>query len=131
MRFLHLIFGIAIVVVFLLTGQYMDKYLHHLGGMPDGPRMLYRTRHIYILMSGLVHLALAAYLVVRTAGWQRVLQWLGSVVLITSSLLFVAAFFYDSRRGDLAAPLSRQAIFALAYGTLFHLFSLLGKSRAA
>ena len=48
MRKFHAVFGLVIVIVFLLTGQYMDKYLQHLHGMPDGPRMLYRTRHIFI-----------------------------------------------------------------------------------
>jgi hypothetical protein len=128
MRLLHLIFGVVIVIVFLLTGQYMDRYLNHLVGVPDGPRLLYRTRHIFILMSGLVHLALAAYLIVRPARWQRLLQWLGSVLLIVASLLFVAAFFYDSSRGDLAAPLSYRGVFVMAYGTLAHLLSRLGRN---
>ena len=56
MRKFHLLFGAAVVVAFLLTGQYMDKYLNHLAGAPDGLRMLYRTRHIFILMAGLLNL---------------------------------------------------------------------------
>ena len=51
MRLLHLIFGVFIVVVFLLTGQYMHVYLNHMVGVPDGLRLLYRTRHIFILFS--------------------------------------------------------------------------------
>ena len=129
MRLLHLIFGIVIVVVFLLTGQYMEFL--HVRDMPDGLRILYRSRHIYILASGLVHLALATYLTLRTALWQRVLQWLGSVSLIASSLILLVAFFYDPERGDLAVPWSRQGIFALGYGTLFHVFSGLGKRSVA
>jgi hypothetical protein len=59
MKKFHAVFGLLIVIIFLLTGQYMDKYLQHLHGMPDGPRMLYRTRHIFILLAGLLHMALA------------------------------------------------------------------------
>ena len=54
MKRFHLIFGLTVLVVFLLTGQYMDRFHYHLMYMADGPRMLYRTRHIFILMSGLV-----------------------------------------------------------------------------
>src|SRR5215510_12115767 len=91
--------------------------------MADGPRILYRSRHIYILMSGLVHLALGIYLAMKPTLWQRVLQCLGSASLIASSLMLLIAFFYDTKRGDLAVPWSRHGVFALAYGTLFHLFS--------
>lgn len=121
-----MIFGLVVVVIFLLTGQYMHRYLNHLVGMPDGPRMLYRTRHIFILLSGLVHLALGLYVVPRVLLWQRVMQWLGSTLIIASSLLFLAAFFYDSIRGDLAAPLSYRGVFAIAIGMLGHLVSGLG-----
>lgn len=123
MKRFHLVFGILIVIIFLLTGQYMDRYLNHLQGWPDGPRMLYRTRHIFILMSGLVHLVLGVYMLVRPLLWQRILQWVGSAFLVATSVLFVAAFFYDSIRGDLSAPLSHRGVYLMAYGVLAHLLS--------
>ncbi|PYS34066.1 MAG: hypothetical protein DMF75_07580 [Acidobacteria bacterium] len=43
MKNVHLIFGIFVLIVFLLTGQYMDKYYNHMVGVPDGIRLLYRT----------------------------------------------------------------------------------------
>src|SRR5687768_12391459 len=61
MKRFHLIFGGVVILIFILTGQYMDKFLQHLVGMPDGPRMLYRTRHIYILLSGLLNLGIGTY----------------------------------------------------------------------
>src|SRR5688572_17920989 len=57
----HLVFGLVVLIVFLLTGQYMDRYHNHLEFMADGPRLLYRTRHIFILMSGLLHLGIGTY----------------------------------------------------------------------
>lgn len=62
MQRFHLIFGFTVVLIFLLTGQCMDKFLHHLVGMSDGPRMLYRSRHIYILMAGLLNVGIGTYL---------------------------------------------------------------------
>ncbi|HXM33554.1 MAG TPA: hypothetical protein VN920_00065 [Pyrinomonadaceae bacterium] len=129
MRLLHLIFGVLILVIFLLTGQYMHIYLNHMVGVPDGLRLLYRTRHIFILFSGLLNFGLAAYVVARPRGWPRIVQWLGSILIVSASLLFVAAFFYDSTRGDLIAPLSHWAVYAIAIGTLSHLFSGAGKRR--
>jgi len=121
-------FGVAVFIVFLLTGQYMDRYFHHLVGMPDGPRLLYRTRHIFILFSGLLNVGIGAYLVQRPERWQRILQLLGSILITLASLLLILGFFYDTTRGDLRAPLSHSGIYAIAVGTLFHLFSSLTES---
>src|ERR671926_326090 len=95
MKKVHLIFGLAVVIVFLLTGQYMDKHFHHLVGMPDGPRLLYRTRHIFILFSGLLNLGIGAYFTCRTETWPRVAQLLGSLLIFTASVLFLIGFFYE------------------------------------
>jgi hypothetical protein len=129
MKLFHIMFGVAVFIVFLLTGQYMDRYFHHLVGMPDGPRLLYRTRHIFILFSGLLNVGIGAYLVQRPESWQRILQLLGSILITLASLLLILAFFYDTTRGDLRAPLSHWAIYAIAVGTLFHLFSSLRERR--
>lgn len=59
MRRFHLVVGTAVLVAFLVTGQYMDKFLDHLRGMPDGPRLLYRTRHLFLMFAGLLNIALA------------------------------------------------------------------------
>jgi len=41
MKRFHLIFGLIVLVVFLLTGQYMDRFHEHLRYTPDGPGMLF------------------------------------------------------------------------------------------
>src|SRR5438132_3414067 len=121
MKLFHIMFGLAVFIVFLLTGQYMDRHFHRLVGMPDGPRLLYRTRHIFILFSGLLNVGIGAYLVRRDEGWQRILQILGSALIILAPLILILAFFYDTTRGDLRAPLSHWGIYAIATGTLLHL----------
>ena len=106
MKNVHLIFGVCVVIAFLLTGQYMDKHFNHMFGVPDAPRLLYRTRHIFILMSGLLNLAIGAYFAYRTETWQRTIQLLGSGLVFTASFLFLIGFFYEPNRGDLRTPLS-------------------------
>jgi hypothetical protein len=129
MRKVHLIFGALVVAAFLLTGQYMDRYHGHLSGMPDGPRMLYRTRHIFVLLAGLLNLAVGAYLTDRPRG--RVFQLLGSGLLVAAPVLYIAAFFYEPGLGGLYTPLSHWGTYAVAGGVALHLLSGAGGGRQA
>ncbi len=123
MRKVHLIFGALVLAAFLLTGQYMDRYHEHLSGMPDGPRLLYRTRHIFILLSGLVNLALGAYFTELARRDGRVIQMLGSALTLAAPLLFIAAFFYEPGLKDLHTPLTHWGTYTLAGGVALHLLS--------
>lgn len=123
MRRFHIIFGLLVFVVFLLTGQYMDRYHHHLMYMPDGPRMLYRSRHIFILMSGLLHVGIGSYFKYRLQTWRRVLQIVGSILITIATVVFTIAFFYEPRLTELQNPLSLLASIATAVGVLLHLIS--------
>ena len=124
MKRFHLIFGLCLFVVFLLTGQFMDHFHHHLVDMPDGPRMLYRSRHIYILLSGLVHLGIGSYFYYRFRTWLRVLQLLGSGLITIASVIFVAAFFYEPGLTNLSGPLTKFAVIITAVGMLLHLLGI-------
>lgn len=125
MKKFHQLFGIFLVVVFLLTGQYMNRYLGHLSGMPDGPRMLYRTRHIFILLAGLLNLGIGSYFAYRTELWRRMLQTLGSALIVLAPALFIVAFFCEPKLSNLDTPLSHWGMYTIAVGTLCHLFSTL------
>ena len=125
MKKFHQLFGIFLIVAFLLTGQYMDKQLNHLDGMPDGPRMLYRTRHIFILFAGLINLGIGTYFTHNTQPWRKTLQRLGSVLIVIAPGLFIVAFFYEPKLANLETPLSHWGMYLIALGTLFHLFSTL------
>jgi hypothetical protein len=123
MKKVHLIFGVAVVVAFLLTGQYMDKHFHHLVGMPDAPRLLYRTRHIFILLSGLLNLGIGAYFTYRVEPWQRTIQLLGSLFIFAASFLFVIGFFYEPNLSNLRTPMSHYGTYAIAAGAVLHVIS--------
>jgi hypothetical protein len=123
MKKAHLIFGVLIVLAFLLTGQYMDKFYNHMKGMPDGPRLLYRTRHIFILLAGLLNLGIGAYFTYRIETWQRTLQLLGSLLIFTASGLFLIAFFYEPNLTNLHTPLSHWGTYTIAAGAVLHVVS--------
>ena len=123
MKKVHLIFGAFVVVAFLLTGQYMDKFHHHLNGMPDGPRLLYRTRHIFILLAGLLNLGIGAYFTYRTEAWRRTIQLLGSLLIFTASVLFLIAFFYEPGLVNLHTPLTHWGTYTISAGAVLHVVS--------
>ena len=129
MKRFHLIFGLLVIVVFLLTGQYMDKFLQHLDGMPDGPRMLYRTRHIFILLSGLLNLGIGTYFSYGVTRWRRVLQFIGSGLIVVATALFVVGFFTEAKLSGLATPWSHRGMYLITYGALLHFFSGLGSTQ--
>ena len=121
MKRFHLIFGIVVVVVFLLTGQYME----YVGNrqLPDVTRMLYRSRHIYLLLTGLVNLVIGTYFVFRARGWRRTLQIAGSLLIVLSTGLLLVGFFTEPRRGPDQTMLAPLGIYAVALGTLLHVLS--------
>src|SRR6185369_1166247 len=97
MKRLHLILGLSVIVIFLLTGQYME-YIHN-RILPDGTRMLYRSRHIYLLLSGLLNLILGIYFVPQPRGWRRTVQIAGTILIVLSPAILLAGFFSDPQRG--------------------------------
>src|SRR5207244_10731003 len=114
LRKVHLTFGIFVLIVFLLTGQYMDKYYNHMVGVPDGIRLLYRTRHIFILLSGLTNLGIGAYFTYRLEFWRKALQMVGSGLTFLASFLYIVAFFYEPGLSTLLTTLSHCGTYFLA-----------------
>jgi hypothetical protein len=130
MKRFHLIFGLLLFVVFVLTGQYMDKFHEHLRTMSDGPRMLYRSRHIYILLAAMLHLGLGVYFSYQLDRVRRTLQLVGSLLITIASLLFVYAFFLEPTLTNLYTPHSRKGIFMLVGGVALHLFANVNSKQA-
>ena len=81
MRRLQYIIGLAGVVAFVLSGQVLR--LHHpaMHTMPDGPRMVFVSRHIYLLCASLLNLAMGMYVRIEARGWRRPVQIAGSALV--------------------------------------------------
>lgn len=125
MRRYNLIVGVLALAIFLATGQYMDRLLDHLRDMADGPRLLYRTRHIFILAAALVQLSLGIYVRPDTALPRRIVQWTGSVLITVATGLFCAGFVLEPPSHDLRTPYSHRATYALAAGVALHAIAAL------
>jgi cytochrome c biogenesis protein CcdA len=121
----HIALGVVTVIVFVLTGQYMDRVHDHLVGMADAPRMLYRSTHLYILYAGLLN-------GIAGIGWRpyhdvvaRWIQRAGSLALSLLPPLLLLGFFTEPALQDFARPYTRPATYlALASGVLLLLAHL-------
>ncbi len=89
--------------------------------IPQDLRLLMRSRHIYILLSSLIHICLGVYLQMRP-NWRKFVQIFGSVLLFAGSILFVWAFVYETYTTKMFSEVSRYALYATLGGTVFHLF---------
>ena len=121
MKRIHIVLGLIVVFVFLLTGQYME-YVQN-WNLPDGTRMLYRSRHIYLLLAGLLNLGIGIYFTARPNGWRRNLQIAGSLLMIISPVLLLAGFFSEPRKGPEHNLVASLGIFAVSLGTVLHAIS--------
>ena len=99
MRRIHLIIGLLGVIAFLQTGQFMKHHHPRMEELSAEVRMMYVSRHIYLLGASLVNVVVGLYLRVHPRGWRRVLQQIGSVVILLSPLSLLIAFFAEPAFG--------------------------------
>jgi hypothetical protein len=109
------------VVAFLITGQIMGRHNPTLRLLTGDVRLMYVSRHIYLLGAALVNLALGLYLQPRQSVWRRTLQWVGSVLTLASPFLLLLAFQKEPPFGLAGRSwLSQQGLFALFGGAVAH-----------
>jgi DMSO reductase anchor subunit len=121
LRQVHLWMGLVALVVFLATGQYMDRWHDHLRTMEVTPRMLFRSNHIYLMWSGLLNLLLGLYFQPCRSRWMMWLQSLGSILILAGPLLLTWAFFSEAWLPvGLLRPYAKPAIYIAFGGTLVH-----------
>jgi heme A synthase len=119
----HRVVGVLAVVAFLGTGLYMHWTLPPPSIGTHLMRMLYRSAHVYLLLSGLINIALGSYFVPsRSAGVRRV-QGLGSALILIAPVLILAAFCYEVATLRLDRPIVVAAMVSLLAGSLFHLLA--------
>ena len=124
-KLIHIALAIIVVIIFALTGQYMDKYLNYLQSMANFERISLRFGHILILLSGLLLGAIGIYIVPAKDFILKVMQWLGSLFLLIACCLFIYSFFYELPPTEVDRPIRHMAIYFILVGTVGHLFSVL------
>ena len=128
-RSLHLVIGLLGFAVFVGTGLYMALVHHGLQGMPDGPRMFFRSAHIYLLWSSLLNLLLGCHFAEVQRGVRRWLQAVGSLVIAVGPLLLGTSFFIEQYNAGLLRPIGQLAVFVSFAGAVLHVLAKI-RSRA-
>ena len=121
MKWFHLIFGLVVFIVFVTTGKFMRIDFPDKDIIPQDLRLLMRSRHIYILFNGLIHLSLGVYLQIRPQLVQRVLQYFGSFLLVASSGFLLWAFIVETYQLQHFSDISRYGIYTSLAGVVAHL----------
>jgi hypothetical protein len=114
----HRTLGLIAIVLFVFTGLLMRK--HHVALLPadSGLRMLFRSRHIYLLFSGLVNLSLGMRFVLPSTGRGSRIALAGSLLTLAAPVLLAAAFFLEPLASGQAGPVSALGIFSAFAGVL-------------
>jgi hypothetical protein len=107
---LHLLVGALGLLLFILQGQYMALVIgvEHL---PDAPRMMYRSAHIYFLLACVANISVGYYLAPAVS--LNYLQRLVSVVLLLSPALLVWSFLSESTVSSLDRPIAKTTLYLL------------------
>lgn len=120
LRRFHLFFGIMVVVIFILTGQYMHHKYEHLKDMELMNRVLFRTGHLYILLFGLLNVGLGSYFKFSKNSLIRKLQFLGSVAIVVASCLVIFSFFTELPTHTIERPIARFSLYLVFFGISTH-----------
>ena len=129
MKWTHLILGLALFVVFAVTGSYMRADFPDKDVISQELRLLMRSRHIYILFSALIHITLGIYLQIRPRMWQRLTQYGGSIALTAASVFLVLAWRTETYELQHFSDLSREGIYLSLAGVVLHLIGGIGQNR--
>jgi hypothetical protein len=121
--FIHRLVGIITVLAFLGTGAYLRLTLPEPEVATHLSRMLARSAHVYLLLAGLINLAIGIYLARAEGGWRRRLQTIGSALLLFAPALILFAFIHEPPRASLERPWTLLAMISLLAGTVSHLLS--------
>jgi hypothetical protein len=130
MKWVHLIFGLLLFFVFTTTGSYMRADFPDKDAIPQELRLLMRSRHIYILFSALIHLALGAYMQMGSKSGTKILQYAGSLMLIASSGLLVWAFVVETYTLQHFSDISRNGIYTSLAGVVLHVLAGIAERRS-
>lgn len=115
----HVLVGIVTLIMFVATGFYMKLNFPALYQGNETIRMMYRASHIYILFAGLINIVIGSYISVDNAkhNWRQIV---GSILIVSSAILFTTAFFYEPPRGSYQRTFTLLSILSISLGSLFH-----------
>ncbi len=131
LRTAHLVVGAITVGAFLVTGLVMYGHEPPLSSLDWDDRLMFRSRHIYILAAGLVNLALGLRFALPDGPGRRGAAVAGSLFALASTALLFFAFFAEPMAGREPGRLSHFGLYALFGGVMLHAAACLRFPRSA
>jgi hypothetical protein len=131
LRTAHLVVGAITVGAFLVTGLVMYGHEPPLSTLGWSDRLLFRSRHIYILAAGLVNLALGLRYALPEGAGRRGAAIAGSLLALASTVLLFFAFFAEPMAGREPGLLSAWGLYALFGGVMLQSAANLRHARRA
>jgi hypothetical protein len=120
----HRAVGITTILFFAVTGQIMDHLKLDQMAVESAVRLLYRSRHIYLLFAGLVNLAVGLRFVLPASGMGSRAGVVGSILMLVAPVPLTVAFFVEPERlGQVSLP-AILGIFSSYLGLLFYSVSI-------
>ena len=117
---IHRLVGLGTVLLFLLIGLYMRLRFPDLYEANETIRFLFRASHIYLLLAGLLNLGVGIYLVMHTVPRKRMLQGIGSALLLIAPVVLLVAFFVEPPHASPERLLTLIGVVCMLAGTFFH-----------
>lgn len=131
MRRVHLVWGILALAAFAASGQVMLRHVPPMRLLSDDVRLMYRSRHIYLLGSGIANVLIGLYLVPCRALWRRNLQFAGSLLLLSAPVLLAMAFVAETGHGIDGTWRSGTGLKVMLGGTILHFVAAIRRESAA
>jgi hypothetical protein len=123
LKSIHIAAGIAGLVAFVLSGQYMAIFLNGLQDMADGPRLLYRSAHLYLMWASLLNLVIGLRFPPLRSGTVRIAQIVASFMLLAVPVLILIGFSIEARLPGVQRPYTNIANYLVLTGVLVHLIT--------
>jgi hypothetical protein len=117
---LHRWLGVTTVVIFVATGLVMLRQNVDALPLDSGLRLLFRSRHLYLLFGGLVNLSVGLRFVLPPAGGARSAALVGSGLTLLSPVLFLAAFALEPLTSQTPGLTSALGAYAAFGGVLLY-----------
>jgi hypothetical protein len=112
--------GLATIGLFLVTGALMRQHHVQLLAVDSALRMLFRSRHVYLLFSGLLNVSVGLRFGLPSSGRGSRMALLGSLLILASPVLLAAGFFLEPMRSGEAGRTSGFGVFAAFLGVLLY-----------
>ena len=117
LKLLHTVVAVLFMLVFIATGQYMRHSFPEAHQGNDTMRMLFRSAHIYILLSALINGAISINYI-ALPGWRGRLQFVASLAIAIAPVVLLLAFLVEPRPDRLDRPFALAGIVLALSGVL-------------